>query len=277
MGKVLVLAFFLSAAESICLAQGWQGIQPLRSTCDDVKKALKVDKCEYPESIYHLQDETLTVKFVTCPCPIKCDSAYGGWNVPFGTVAGIIRELHKPFSVTNFDITGRQWTNLTTDMIGEVLYDDNQAGISLSTMDGNITKITYYAPLQKNKDLLCPKCSTAKSIAKEQRGSSWLHGYGDLSFEEEKKHLDKFAVKLQENGLDSIGYIVVYGGCRSTRKEVQQHSQRSKRYLVDTYGIPSSRIVIIVGGQHESFDIELHLRKRSLPPPRTFSSRYPAN
>lgn len=126
MRKLLILVFFLAAVESICLAQGWQGIQPLQSTCDDVKKALKVDKCEYPDSIYRLPDETVTVRFVTCPCPITCDSAYGGWNVPFSTVAGIIRELHKPFSVTNFDVNSKKWTKLTTDVPVEALYDDNE-------------------------------------------------------------------------------------------------------------------------------------------------------
>ena len=276
--RILMLVFFLSAAESICIAQGWKDIQPLRSTCDDVKKALKVDKCEYPDSIYRLSDETVTVRFVTCPCPISCDSAYGGWNVPFGTVAGIIRELHKPFSVTTFDINDRKWTKLSTDMIGEVLYDDNEAGISLSTIDGNVSKITYYPPLEKNKNLLCPRCSTPTPIASNNKSaSSWLHGYGDLSFEDEKKHLDKLAIKLQENSSDSIGYIVAYGGCRSTSEQVQQRLQRAKEYLVTTYGIPSSRIAIVDGGRHESFEIELHIRARGLPPPRTASSIYPAN
>lgn len=144
-------------------------------------------------------------------------------------------------------------------------------------MEGNILQITYYAPLDKNRHLLCPHCLSPRSIAKEESASSWLHGYGDLSFEEEKKHLDILVIKLKENGSDSIGYIVAYGGCRSTTKEVQQRLERAKDYLTTNYRISSSRIVVVKGGQHESFGIELHVRERGLPPPRTASSKYPAN
>lgn len=278
MRRVLMFLFVLSACPALCFAQGWHGIQPLRSTCDDVKKALKVDKCEYPDSIYHLQDETVKVSFVTCPCPITCDSEYGGWNVPFGTVAGLTREPRKPLSVTEFEVTNSKWSKTSTDMMGEVYYDDHEAGVRLSTVNGTILKITYYAPLEKNEHLLCPKCSTPRVVTdNEENRSLWLKGYGDLDFEDEKKFLIEFARKLRENGPNSIGYIVAYGGCRSTTKVTLQRAERAKKYLVGTHGIPASRIVIVDAGQQESFEIHLHVRARSLPPPRVFPTRYPAS
>jgi hypothetical protein len=238
---------------------------------------LNVDKCEYPDSIYRLQDETVKVSFVTCPCPITCDSEYGGWNVPFGTVAGITREPRKALSVTEFDVNNPKWSKMYTDMIGEVYYDDHQAGVTLSTIDGNILKITYYAPLEKNEHLLCPKCSTPRQFLDQKENRSlWLKGYGDLEFEDQKKFLSEFAVKLRENGPDSIGYIVAYGGCRSTTEETLQRADRAKKYLVATHAIPASRIVIVNAGQHESFEMELHVRARGQPRPRTYGSRYPA-
>ncbi len=38
--------------------QEWRGLQPLKSNCEDVKRALGVDKCEYPRTTYRLIDET---------------------------------------------------------------------------------------------------------------------------------------------------------------------------------------------------------------------------
>ena len=195
-----------------------------------------------------------------------------------GTVAGITRKLHKPVSVAQFDVNSNRWSKTTTDMIGQVLYDDHDAGITLSSIDGNVSIITYYPPLEKNRNLLCPRCSTSSPNGDGNNdASSWIHGYGDLSYDEEKQHLDKFAIKLQENGSDSVGYIVAYGSCKSRVDEVQKRAARAKQYLVDTYNIKGKRIVIIYGVQHQTVETELHVRGRSLPPPRTYGSTYPAN
>ena len=277
MKRILILLCFLATFEGVSIAQGWRGIKPLRSTCEQVKQILKVDKCEYPDSIYRFEDETVTIRFVTCPCPTVCDGLYGGWNVPRGTVAGITRELHKTIPVAEFQINSGRWSKTYTDMIGQILYDDHEAGIRLSAIDGNVVRVTYYAPLEQNEHLLCPKCSTPERHAGATSARSlWLTGYGDLSFDEEKKHLDKFAMKLLGQGSKAMmGYIVAYGGCLSPRGEARKRAQRAKQYLVSTYGIGNRRVVIIDGGQHESFAIELHVRSRSLPPPRTSSSKYP--
>ena len=275
--RILLVLWFVVMFGSNCFAQGWRGIEPLRSTCEDVKRTLQVAKCEYPNSTYRLQDEKVTIGFVSCPCPTVCYSMYGGWNVPPGTVAGIKRQLLKPVPLSEFDVNSNKWTKTSTDMIGQVLFDDHDAGITLDSQDGQITSISYYAPLEKNQHLLCPKCTTPKpSGDTTNNASSWVHGYSDLAFEEEKPHLDKFAIKLQENGSDSRGYIVAYGSCRSRADEVQRRVARAKQYLIAIHGIQSRRIAIIYGGQHETFEIELHVRRRSLPPPRTFGSTYPA-
>lgn len=277
MKRILFLLCFLATFEGVALAQGWRGIKPLRSTCEDVKQILKVEKCEYPDSVLRLEDETVTIKFVTCPCPIACDGLYEGWNVPRGTVAGITRELHKTIPVAEFQIISNKWNKTYTDMIGQILYDNHESGITVSAIDGNVVRVTYYAPLEQNKNLLCPKCSSTKrQAAATSAHSLWLKGYGDLNFEEEKKYLDEFAIKLQGQGSKAMGYIVAFGGCLSPKGEASKRAKRARQYLVTTHGFGNRRIRIIDGGQHESFGIELHVRTRSLPPPRTLGLTYPA-
>ena len=134
--------------------QEWRGIQLLRSNCDDVKRALGIDRCEYPRTTYRLNDETVTVSFESCPCPIVCYHESSGWNVPPGTVGSIIRQLHKPLPIANFDVSSRKWTTQHTDFIGQVIYDNKDDGIRLSAIEGAVVTITFYPPLERFKDLL---------------------------------------------------------------------------------------------------------------------------
>jgi len=71
----------------------------------------------------------------------------------------------------------------------------------------------------------------------------WFDSYGDLSWEDEKAHLDNFAIALQ-NDSDSIGYIIVYAGRRSCIGEAKDRALRAKKYLVQTRAIEASRIKI---------------------------------
>ena len=58
-----IVIFMLLASFEASFGQGWRGIIPLHSTCDDVKRVLDVDKCEYPNSTYQLENETVTIRF----------------------------------------------------------------------------------------------------------------------------------------------------------------------------------------------------------------------
>jgi hypothetical protein len=170
-------------------------------------------------------------------------------------VTGITRELHKPLSITEFDINSNKWIKKSTDMVGQTLYDDYESGITLYVLEGNVYRIRYRPTLEKYKHLRCPTCPTSPTnTATERYGSVWLNGYGDVSFEEETRWLDKFAVKLKERENDLRGYIVVYGGCRDRKDEVQKRADRAKAYLVTTYGIQNEDITIIHAGQRRSFE-----------------------
>ncbi len=274
--RLIIALLIIIGSLQISQIQGWRGIKPLRSTCEDVKRALGVEKCEYPESVYRLQDEIVTVGFIMCPCPILCYHVSSGWNVPIGTVAGITRELrNKPLPVSNFKVDNGKWKKTYTDFIGQVLYNNYEEGISLDSVKGKVFTIHYYAPLNKHKDLACPPCSVPPPPdAEEPNPSIWFGAYGKAGSEEEEKLLDTFAQKLKAQGADFKGYIVAYDSCRE-RGMATVRAERAKKYLLDSHGIDSSRISIIDGGQRDEQYIELEVRASNLPPPRTFSSTYP--
>ncbi|MFN2491623.1 MAG: hypothetical protein ABR501_01905 [Pyrinomonadaceae bacterium] len=273
---IVISTFMVVACVRTSSAQEWRGIKPLRSTCEDVKRVLGVDRCQYPRSTYRLEDEIIEVSFVTCPCPIICRDTNPRWNLPSGTVTSIHRELLTARPIADFNVDQGKWTKIHTDFIGEVIYSNDELGLRLSAVEGDVLSITYYAPFEDNKQLLCQKCSVPHAPkAKLESPSLWFNAYGNLSFDEEKKRLDKFTSKLEEHGSDSVGYIVAYGGCRALKGEAQTRAERAKEYVVRAHGIDGNRIKTIDGGQRDEMVVELHIRARRLPPPITFSSTYP--
>jgi len=73
--------------------------------------------------------------------------------------------------------------------------------------------------------------------------------YGDLCFEDEKVHLDNFAIALRQNP-NWIGYIVVYAGSESCRGEALYRANRAKRWVL-RQGISADRIRIRDGGYEQ--------------------------
>ena len=92
----------------------------------------------------------------------------------------------------------------------------------------------------------------------------WFDSYGDLSWEDEKAHLDNFAIALQ-NDPDSIGYIIVYAGRRSCVGEAKDRALRAKKYLVQTRAIEASRIKLIDGRYREELTVILQPAPRGAP------------
>jgi hypothetical protein len=95
-------------------------------------------------------------------------------------------------------------------------------------------------------------------------GDQWFDSYGDLSWEDEKAHLDNFAITLQHDP-DTIGYIIVYAGRRACVGESKERARRAKKYLVETRGIQAIRIKWIDGGYREKPTVILQPAPRGAP------------
>lgn len=66
--------------------------------------------------------------------------------------------------------------------------------------------------------------------------------YGAIRWEDEKAHLDNFAIQLQQDE-KLVGYILVFdsvGGCAG---EAQSRAIRAKRYIVEHRGISWNRVI----------------------------------
>ena len=92
----------------------------------------------------------------------------------------------------------------------------------------------------------------------------WFDSYGNISWEDEKAHLDNFAIALHQDP-NLIGYIIVYAGRRACVGEAKDRALRAKKYVVETRGIQESRIKWIDGGYREELIVVLQPAARGAP------------
>lgn len=92
----------------------------------------------------------------------------------------------------------------------------------------------------------------------------YFDSYGDVSWEEEKVHLDNLGIALQRDS-DMIGYIIVYAGQRACLGEAQDRALRAKQYVVQIHGIEESRVISIDGGHREKLTTVLQPIERGAP------------
>lgn len=78
----------------------------------------------------------------------------------------------------------------------------------------------------------------------------WFDSYGHLPWDEEKLHLDNFAIHLKQNP-NMKGYIVFYIGKDIDAKEASTRIARVKDYLLCTRDVDPMRIVIVDKGSRE--------------------------
>jgi hypothetical protein len=92
-------------------------------------------------------------------------------------------------------------------------------------------------------------------------GSGPFDAFGDINCEDEMARLDNFAFSLQ-NDPQARGAIIFYGGKTfrgklPRRGEAAARAARLGHYLVKRRGIPADRLIVIDGGYHKEWQVEL--------------------
>ncbi|HEV3469416.1 MAG TPA: hypothetical protein VG148_08870 [Pyrinomonadaceae bacterium] len=89
--------------------------------------------------------------------------------------------------------------------------------------------------------------------------------YGNICWENERALLDTFAFVLASDP-DAIGYITVYDGKLSCRREAEARALRARNYLVNFRRIEWNRVAWRYGGHRQEFTMFAHLFPRGMPP-----------
>jgi hypothetical protein len=110
----------------------------------------------------------------------------------------------------------------------------------------------------------CPaSCASSIPIMNKPRK---FDEYYDIARNDEKARLDNFAIQLQQEP-GSQGYILVYPSRRAKSGDAQARAQRISDYLVNSRGIDTHRVVIVMGPQREDWLFELWVVPEGTQPP----------
>lgn len=237
-------------------AKGWRGIVPLHSTRAQVEQLLGLPDASSNKftSIYQLENESVLINYAgSSPCEFP-----DGWRVPHDTVVNIIVTPKTRLLLKDLQVDVSKYKKTSGGHRSEdVIYTNLEEGERITVYLDTVTSITYF-PAAVDNHLRCTKMSDAANAARGTPAYPKLDSYHDIPFEDEKFHLDNFAINLLETeGLK--GYIVAYSGRRTRIGEAQARAKRAKNYLVNVRGINATRIITIDGGCRDELTVEFYL------------------
>jgi hypothetical protein len=137
--KALLLTFVLVMTTQRASAEEWRGITPLKSTRADVVRVF--NECnDEPESCeFRIENEDITIEFAGIQ---NCA------GVPAGTVLSIQRYLRKETTLEALGLDKRRFKSFdpsTPPKVGYRAFIDEQAGLLLKSLRGQIFQINYIA------------------------------------------------------------------------------------------------------------------------------------
>jgi hypothetical protein len=156
-GAVVFMAIFFCCCPFVC-AQGFKGIVPLESTCDDVKRILQVRTCALPTSVYYLEGFVVTAHFTKAK-PSKGDK--NCFRVPAGIVSSLVVSYHKPFPIKDFEYE-LKFSQIMSSDIETATYENSEKGI-VAQVDGNgLVETVLFGPAPKRFQELSYNCKSDK-------------------------------------------------------------------------------------------------------------------
>lgn len=237
-------------------AQGWRGIVPLHSTCEEVKQILGITECK--NRTYDADDFKISILFSDGNCT-------SGWNVSAGTVITLDVHLKVPQQFSDLRLETSQYRRVVSPHVpGLIRYENEERGESLTvTSEGLVTEY-FYGPSRKDNSLSCQPQQNPSGAS--HTGSIKFDEFGMISRSQEEARLNDFAFQLRASDKTVLGYILVYGGSMTSVKEAHERGVRAKRYLVSR-GVEPTRLFVVEGGPRKESTVELFLTTEGTIPP----------
>lgn len=218
---------------STVVAKDWRGIVPLKSTLADVERLLGPTASGY----YNLANEIVAFDVQAKPC----DRLGFGWNVPVGTVTGI---LVLPKGVHRKDEYPLGNDLIVDESAALIYYWDKEGGLTVETYKGLVTLVEYSPKPSEEESLRCPRGEN-----KIFDPFPTFDEYGAIAFEDEKARLDNFVIEL--NNSTARGTLEVRAASPKIRAQLLKRAARAKEYLVKKRGLEPERLLVIDAGYSE--------------------------
>ncbi len=239
--------------------QGWRGIVPLHSTREEVERLIGPPMTENGLT-YDLKNERVNVIYSDGACAKGQPSE---WNVPAGTVVGIIIYPQTKLLLYDLNISLNGFKkHVNPHNQDSIYYNNEEDGISIGTTPNGEVTVIQYLPAAKDSYLRCPNSPVKQPSLEAHK----FDEYVNLPFRDERARLDNLANYLKERP-ELIGYIIAYAGRQAREGEAKARAERAKNYLVNERGIDSIRVISIDGGYREKLMFELYALPRDVSPP----------
>lgn len=233
-------------------AQGYNGIIPLQSKCEDVKRALKVKECSFPVSEYRFERFRISIWF-TKNTPDKKDRIC--WNVPTGTVTSIRVSYNTPIPLSKFEPSLKRVKGPIDDIFTD-LYENKEKSLE-AYVNNEFVNHVVYLPSELDRKTLSYACNSLDEGDKIELPSTWLERYWNIPKKKEEEILNYTIVSLNNNPICNQIYIVYFYKSETDKMEGLKQAERAKIYL-ENQGISSDKIKIINGGKGEKSEIVLY-------------------
>ena len=161
------VACFALGGYSSSSAQDAIGLIPLESTCEDVKRILKVQECTFPQSVLFLSDFWVTLNFVSNR-PAEPDKNQFCYNVPNGRVQSYTIAYNKPFPLKDFPYELTYVKGPFGD-IRTVAYENRERGIKVLSNNGKINTVSI-VPTPRQRQKFAYSCSEKRGVKPKTRG-----------------------------------------------------------------------------------------------------------
>lgn len=129
----------------------WRGLSPLHSTCKDVKRILKVEKCTPPLAEYTLADFRVLIQVEST----SCTGGSRAWRVSRGTVTAIILTPRKQMRPSEFGLDLSKFERREDEeIIGVEHYYNRKEGVTVDLYRGAVQHL-FLHPTQSDEKLRC--------------------------------------------------------------------------------------------------------------------------
>ncbi len=152
----LISALILFGFCNFTSAQGFKGIIPLESTCEDVKRILQVDECKFPRSFYWLKDYRIDISFNENRS-VESKICY---KVPKDRVISLVVSYNKNIPIKEFEYDLKFVQKLNND-IDTIVYENEENNISVFTHLG-LVSYAVFIPTQEQHKKFAFECKGSK-------------------------------------------------------------------------------------------------------------------
>ena len=162
--KVVLHITYRPSAENIakfgCSLQ-WKEIKPFVSTCEDLKRVFKIDKCTFPTTKIKTARFSLTVDFPKNICSKRCNPKTGCWKVSKDTILSTL--VDNPFSSDDvrFKDFAPDWQNYIKEPVpylpdlSKYTYPERGIELEVQRISNTISKLKFFPSPEDEKKYKC--------------------------------------------------------------------------------------------------------------------------